>query len=40
MKMINEQLIVESRKRLEELNIPLIYEVFPEDFRVGLLCLF
>ena len=36
MKMINEQLIVESRKRLEELNIPLIYEVFPADFKVDI----
>ena len=36
MKMINEQLIVESRKRLEELNISLMYEVFPADFKVDI----
>jgi len=34
--MINEQLTVESRKRLEELNIPLIYKVFPADFKVDI----
>jgi len=34
--MINEQLIVESRKRLEELNISLMYEVFPADFKVDI----
>jgi MoaA/NifB/PqqE/SkfB family radical SAM enzyme len=34
--MINEQFIRESRKRLENLNIPLIYESFPVDFKVDI----
>ncbi|MDA8228867.1 MAG: hypothetical protein M0T74_14450 [Desulfitobacterium hafniense] len=34
--MINSQSIFESRKKLDELNIPLIYQTFPQDFHMHI----